>query len=325
MTAEQIATIDRYLLGEMNEFELNGFEDELVADDVLFYEVADRENELVDLYVRGKMTDPIATDFRNSLRIFPARREKLRNAAMFRVHVDESRSAVSAESTPVPWYRRLGFAFQTPALAAGAIGLLLVGVVGFLLVQNRNLNQQIAGLNSNNQNLNQLRQREAELQAELESLRTAGSDLTTDLEAERERRTALETELSKLRNQIDKGDPGSDSPIVPTIATLILRPTGIRGGPGNVRKLLLDNNERRVALKIELPSDRSEGSFAVRVNDVPVGSGIKPNREPGGASSIAVTVTSETFRNGLNRVEVFDSNSQNVVSFAVVCERGPVR
>ena len=322
---EQTSKIDIYLLGEMNEADRDNFEQEIMANDTLFYEVAERENQLVDSFVNGSMHDSIQVRFRETLAKFPARRGKIANASLLRTYIEETRTETASENVFVPWYRRLGFAFQTPALAAAALGLLLVGTVGLLFVQNRNLNQQIAYLNSNVQDLDQLRQREAELQAELESLRTAGSDLTTDLEAERERRTALEEELAKLRDRIDKDGAGIDSPIVPTIATLILRPTGTRGAPGNVRRLRLDNNEKRVALKIELPGDRSDGIFTVRVNDISVASEIKPNTASGGTNAVAVTVPSESFRNGLNRVEVFDSNSENVVSFAVVCERGPVR
>jgi hypothetical protein len=263
--------------------------------------------------------------FRASIAKFPARQAKLSNASLLKTHIEESRATVNTAAEKIPWYRRLGFAFQAPALAAAAMGLLLVGTVGFLLVQNRNLNQQVAALNSNGQNVSELRQREAELQAMIEAERAAGSDLTTDLEAERERRAALETELTELRKKINSDDPGNNAPIVPTIATLILRPAEIRGGPQSVRKLRLDNDEKRVALKIVLPAERSEGTFSVKVNDLAVSNNVKPNSEPGGTHSLAVTLRSEAFRNGLNRVEVFDSNSQNVVSFAVLCERGPVR
>jgi hypothetical protein len=325
MNAETSAKIDSYIFGEMSEPEQGNFEQQLLANNDFFYEVAERENALVDAFVRGGLEDSVAKRFRDSLAKFPARRAKVSNASLLKVHIDESRSLNAAETNALPWYRRLGFAFQVPALAASALAFLLVGTVGFLLIQNRNLNQQVASLNSNNQDLNQLRQREAELQAELESMRTAGSDLTTDLESERERRQSLETELSKLRNQLQNGGSANDSPIVPTIATLVLRPMGTRGGPGSVRRLRLDNDEKRVALKIELPADRAEGLFLVRVNDISAASAVKPNRQPGGVSSLAITVPSESFRNGLNRVEVFDSNSQNVASFAVVCERGPVR
>ncbi len=325
MSPERSAAIDDYLLGDMDEQASDKFEQEIMANDELFYEIAERENALVDSFVRGTIAPDIENRFRASLAKFPARQAKLSNASLLKAHIEENRATAAQATESIPWYRRLGFAFQAPALAAAAMGLVLTGALGFLLVQNRNLNQQIALLNSNGQDVNQLRQREAELQAELESLRTSGSDLTSDLETERERRTALETELSKLRNQIDKSGPGNGSPIVPSIATLVLRPTGIRGGQSNVRRLRLDNNEKRVALKIELPADRSEGSFSVKVNDISAGPRIKPIREAGGTSSVAITVSSETFRNGLNRVEVFDSNSQNVVSFAVLCERGPVR
>jgi hypothetical protein len=325
MSTEQSAKIDSYLLGRMSEAEREKFEDLLLADDGLVYEIAERENQLVDSFVSGSMENSLRNSFRDSLSKLPARREKIANASLLKTYIQETRKSTADETVSVPWYRRLGFAFQAPAFAAAALGLILVGAVGFLLVQNRNLNRQVASLNSNNQNVSQLREREAELQAELESLRAAGSDLTTDLESERERRTALEAELSELRKSISTGKPGTGLPITPTIATLILRPGGIRGGSSNVRNLRLENDEKRVALKIVLPAEEAEDSFTVKINDVAIANGIKPVNEAGGSNSLAVTVPSQSFRNGLNRVEVFRSSSQNVASFAVVCERGPVR
>ena len=324
MNPERHAEIDNYLFGEMSTESLDAFEQQLLENDELFHEIAERENALVDGFVHGKLDTEVEKRFRSALSRFPARQQKIANAATLQAFIkEELATAPVAENTP--WYQRLGFTFLAPAFAATALGLVLVGLMGLLLVQNRNLNNELAKLNANGSNINELRRREAELQAEIESLRTAGGDLTTDLDAERERRTALEIELAKLRGQISNSKPENGGPINPTIATLILRPIGIRGGPDPVRRLKIDNEERRVALKIYLPSETSDGTFGVRVNDLLAGRGIKPVKEPGGASSVSVSVESQSFRNGMNRVEVHDQSSQVVLSFAVMCERGSVR
>lgn len=325
MNRERSAMIDNYLFGKMNTGDLESFEQQLMTDDALIFEVAERENELADLYAGGKLDSSTSEQFRSSLSRFPTRLKKLQNASLLKEYISEERTSAVETAAREPWYRRLGFAFRAPAFAATALGVVLVAMVGLLFIQNRNLNDQLARLDSNGANLNDLRQREAELQAMLAAERAAGSDLTTDLDSERERRAALESELADLRRQIASKPPTNDKPIVPTIATLILRPTGPRGGPQSVRNLRLDNNEQRVALKIYVPGDISEEVFSVRVNDVPAASGLKSRKEVGGSSSVTVSVGSNSFRNGMNRVEVFDSRSQNVLSFAVVCERGPVR
>lgn len=317
----QLTDIDNYLFGEMSTDTHDAFEDQLLANDALFYDVAERENALVDGFVHGKLDTEVEKRFRNSLSKFPARQKKIANAATLHAFIkDEVASAPIAEK--VPWYQRLGFAFRAPAFAASALGILLIGMIGLLLVQNRSLNNELAKVNSDN--INVLHQREAELQAEIESLRNASGDLTSDLGAERERRDELEAELADLRKQIGSAKPTNGSTITPTIATLILRPSGIRGGPDAVRKLRIDNDEKRVALKIFLPGDAADGMFSVRVNDVRAGSGIKSMKAAGG-TSVSVAVAAESFRNGLNRVEVVDSNSQVISSFAVLCERGPVK
>jgi hypothetical protein len=323
MNRELSEKIDTYLFGEMKSPDNDIFEERLMSDDALFFAVKERENELVDRFVSGLLNDSEAARFRSSLLQFPSRKAKVSNAQLLKQHISETRAAETvATGAKAPWYRRLGFAFQAPAFAAAALSLLLVGTIGVLFVQNRKLNQQVASLNSNGNDLSTLKQREAELQAQLEAERTAGGDLTTDLEAERERRTALENELSELRKQIATSrPPANNALIVPTIATLILRPMGGRGGPDPVRKLRIENDEKRVALKIFLPGDTPEGTFSVRVNDIAAGSNIRPNREAGGASSVTVAAAAASFRNGMNRVDVVDANAKTVASFAVLLER----
>ena len=325
MNAARSAKIDSYLHAEMTDSEIENFEQQFMADDALFYDISERENDLVDRFVRGDLKGSEADRFQNSLSRFPQRRSKIANASLLNEYITEQKQSAPAE-VQVPWYRRLGFAFQTPALVSSALALLLVGTIGFLVIQNRNLNRQVASLNTNGRSINELRQREAELQAMLESERAAGSDLTTDLETERERRTALENELAELRKQIVSKPPVNGSPIVPTIATMILRPVSGRGGANPVRTLRLENDEKRVALKIFLPADVSaDDTFAVRVNDIIAAGSVKPNKEAGGANSVAASVATGSFRDGLNRVEVFNSKSQNILSFAVILERGPAR
>jgi hypothetical protein len=326
MNAERSAKIDSYLHGEMTDSDVENFEQQFIADDALFYDITERENDLVDRFVRGDLKGGDADRFQNSLSRFPHRRIKIANASLLNEYIAEQKRSVSAAEAEIPWYKRLGFAFRTPALVSSALALLLVGTIGFLVIQNRNLNRQVASLNTTGQNLNELRQREAELQATLEAERVAGSDLTTDLESERERRVALENELAELRRQIAAKPAANDSPIVPTIATLILRPVGGRGGANPVRTLRLGDDVKRVALKMFLPADaNADDSYSIRINDNPAASAVKPIKEAGGSNSVSASVSAESFRDGLNRVELFDSKSQNTLSFAVILERGPVR
>src|SRR5436190_5239025 len=185
MNRERSAMIDNYLFGKISNSELESFEQQLMTDDALIFEVAQRENELVDMYVGGKLDNSARESFRSSLSRFPSRVKKLQNASLLREYISEARPSAAEAAAREPWYRRLGFAFQAPAFAATALALVLVAMVGLLFVQNRNLNNQIAQLNSNDASLSELREREAELQATLAAERAAGSDLTTDLDSER--------------------------------------------------------------------------------------------------------------------------------------------
>ena len=309
--------VDQYLLGEMSESERERFEENMLASDALYYSVADRENELVDRYVRDSLDADLTTRFQHSLPLFPARKQKLANAEMLRNYVADARQDAKSSAASIPWYQRLGFAFKAPAFATAAIGLLLLGTIAFLLVQNRNTNNQVA----NASELQELRRRESELQATLDTERSTSGDLTSDLESEREQRAKLENELAELRKKISNTQPpANDIPMAPTIATLVLRPSGIRGGPNPPRRLEIPQNAKRVAVKLTLPAEEPVGNVNVQLNGETITQKQKPAQDANGGQSVSFSVPSAKFNNGLNRITVLDPSGKQIVEYVVMKE-----
>jgi hypothetical protein len=70
----------RYLLGRMSEHEENEFEAQYFADDNLFEEMVGLENELIDSYVRGELSEPDRRQFEQGYLTSTARRKNLQFA-----------------------------------------------------------------------------------------------------------------------------------------------------------------------------------------------------------------------------------------------------
>jgi len=305
-------SIDRYLLREMNENDLQGFEDRIAADDDLFFAVADRENELVDLYVRGRLDDAVAARVEASLHLVPARRAKLANAGVLRRFVEAERKADvpdRAAEERVPWYRRLGFAFAAPAYAAAALGLVLFGVAGLLIVQNRGLQGELADARDSSKAMQELQRREDELQQALDEQRSVSGDLTTDLETERERRAELEAELRRVRGELLDLQT---RPVTPTIASIVLRPVTPRGGGTRTVRLA---DEKRASLVVHLPAGVTvDGKVAIYLN----GRSIASNISVGTAKTANVAFATSLLKDGANRVSVVDAAGRELVTYEFV-------
>lgn len=314
MTDNGSERIDQYLLAEMTDTERENFEDQMLADDALFFSVATRENDLVDGFARNSLPSELGERFRSSLATFPARRQKIANAEVLRDYIADGKTSEGVSEEHVPWYKRLGFAFRIQALASAAFGVLLLGVIGFLVVQNRNLNSEVA-------QLEQLRQREAELETALESERNAAGDLTSDLDSERERRAQLEAELEELRKRIDSVKPPvNDTPPSPLIATLILRPTGTRG-PAPVHRIDLAASVDKVSLLLFLPGDvKTDARADISLNSKPIAKNLKIRTRPDGTKTLQTIINTKALAPGRNTLTVHAAASQ-IAEYTILAER----
>ncbi|MEP7147378.1 MAG: hypothetical protein ABI857_00660 [Acidobacteriota bacterium] len=308
-------TADRYLFNEMSEEEQEKFEDTMLGDDDMFYDIAAWENELVDLYSADKLAGEKRERFQRSLAMLPARKDKVANAKLLREFIaserGENKTITIAERSGS--FAKLGqlFSFKSPGLQFASIGLIAILALAslYLLRENRRLDAL-------QQQLTDSRQHESELATQIETERETSGDLAADLGAEREKIAKLEAEIAKLRNT--QGRPTGDNP-PPMIATLVLSSIGIRGDSGvPVRRLELASGVALVSIVIGIPSDAVVGSdiVSVTLNGELVAENLK-TRVRHGEKSIAVTVPAAKLKSGRNELTVSEGESAVAASYII--------
>jgi hypothetical protein len=307
--------IDKYLYNEMPETEREKFEDSFVSDDALFYEIVERENELVDRYARGEMSGDERGRFERSLGDNPARRQKIENAKILREFIADERPAAKtitiAERSG--FFSRL-FSFG-PTLQFASIGLIAILALAsvFLWSENRRLG-------SLQQELAASRQRESELASRIDEESATSGDLTADLEAERERAAQLEAEIAKLRSTTTH-PPVNNPPV--TIATLFLSSAGIRGDAVPVKRFELSPGVSRVSVVVGISSDvASSESLTVTLNGERVGEKLKAKVRRG-ETSIAITLPAAKLKPGRNELFVSDSKDAVVARYIIAVTQNP--
>ena len=129
-----------FLLGDLVDKERVAFEDDFLSDQQLFEELRVVEDELVESYVRGWMSDDELAKFesnylrsdsgRKKVEAFRAFQRKIeeRNRA---INAGENREIVEAES----FWKKLAAVFITPQFAA-SFAVLVLAVIGWVVYQN---------------------------------------------------------------------------------------------------------------------------------------------------------------------------------------------
>lgn len=306
--------IDTYLFNEMSEAEREKVEDSFVGDDDLFYEIVERENELVDKYVAGGLSGRELERFERSVEALPARRKKVSNARTLREFVGEERSespAITPSAELSGFFSRL-FSFG-PALQFASVGVIVILAFAsiFLWTENRRLG-------SLEQQLAMSRQRESELAQQAENERQTSGDLTTDLDAERERIQKLEAEIARLKETNADTTPPSN-PVAPTVATLILSPVGIRGGPPPSKHLELARGVSRVSTILNLDIANTE-RVSVRLNGESIAENVTVQMR-GGGKSVSLAIAADSLKEGRNSLAVFDAKGDQIQEFAFTVSR----
>jgi hypothetical protein len=298
----------------MSEAERAQFEDRFASDDELFYEIALRENELVDGYVRGELSDREVARFEHGLDTNPARRNKVANARVLAELIADERP----ETKTITIAERSGFfgkLFAFPAFQFASVGLIAILALAtiLLLLEYRRLN----GLESE---LASARAREAELSSQIEAARESSGDLTEDLIAERDRIEKLEADIAALRNTSANTRPPANVS-QPTIATLILSPlAGVRGGSVPMRRLEVKPGVERVSIIAQLENDAAADRVSARLNGEIIGQKI-PVRIRTGAARVSVIIPVSRLKGGRNDLVILDDSGAVLDEFAFSLEK----
>lgn len=301
--------IDSYLYGEMPETEREKLEDRFTRDDELFAQIAERENDLVDAYLRDQLSADQRKRFESSLDTHPARREKLSNAKLLQEFIrserPEAKTITIAERSG--FFAKLAemFSFKSPAFQLASVGLiLLLGLLSiFLLRENRRLGSLETELAAS-------RQREIELTAQADNAQDASAELTEDLVAERGRIQQLEAEISKLRN-----DQTPETNVVkPTIATIMLSPVMIRDPrvPPPVERVEIPSGVERISAILILDDAPAGASVSVKLNGETLAKNVRVQTRANGEKRISVTIPASRVNATKNELTVYDAGDNKL-------------
>jgi len=127
-----------YLIGALPEQEADRLDRLSVEDDEFAARLTAVENDLVDAYVRGELSEETRARFRSHYLASPMRREKLRVAELLVAVADRpvaSGTSVAVRDSPRPWHWGLNW-------AAAALTLAAMLACGYLLRENARLRSE---------------------------------------------------------------------------------------------------------------------------------------------------------------------------------------
>jgi len=296
----QTEELRRYIFLDMSEAERDSMEERLFEDTDFFYEMVHLENELIDGYVRRRLTGTDLEKFESSLAKLPERREKVDRARILRLYIANQKKTPVLVPSPSIW-ERLSHLVKSFGLsyALGALVVLLVCTIALLLYQNRRTQQELTALQNRQQT--EINEKERILQEQIrelenlkllsESERGQNEILNERIDEVENQKKQLEQELKSLRQNVKSPDDSPNkepSPPPPVIASFFLLPSPDRGSaPTNI---MLKPNTSRIDLSLELPPASKAVTFGVRLNGSPVAENQKPRVLPSGRRVITVSL-----------------------------------
>jgi hypothetical protein len=248
--------IVRYLLGDLPEEEQVRLEDRAFSDPDLLQSIEDRENDLIDEYVRGALSDIERRQFERRFLASAERQRKVEFARALARVIPATEAATQPDSAH--WWESLTAFLRglNPALQfsmAAAASLLLLGV-SWLVMETVRLRAQVAQLQVE-QKTRQLQEEALRQQASGE--RSRREDLAAQLERERVRR-------EELARQIERDQARGSSTGLSFIPSLFLS-TGIARGGADRPKLVVPQSARIARLQIGLEREDEYKSFRVEL------------------------------------------------------------
>jgi hypothetical protein len=250
--------IIQYLLGSLPEEETERVEELCFIDDEFAVRLSAIENDLVDAYVRGKLSGEKLERFDSHYLASPKRRKKVKTARGLHAYAENAvatgqvvlasgPSQTRAKSfMPSPRLTHQPFIFSRLGLTAAAV-LVLMGV-GWLVFELSRLRSQIDEAEAARISLDQ---REKELQGLIEQQRAASSAIEIELKRVREEKERVERQLALERQT--SGSKSASSPANLNILPFIL--TAPARTAGRVAAVTIPSGTDYVVLQAELEPD----------------------------------------------------------------------
>jgi len=250
-TAQQ-TQLERYLLGELGDAEMEALEESFFTDSDAFLELQAAEMALVDRYVRSEISDAERGSFEANYLISAERKAKVDAARAFHNELSDLQPSVNADEPQLSWTERLRRALLLPTMQyAGAVLVLIMAAsAGWLLLERGQTHNELLDARNSEQELNrQLNERQQELDRRVAEQRGEDSESLA----------ALQNKIDELQKQLNDSktkpiNQNDTSQRQPLIATLIL--AAPRGG-GAVPTINMANGTKVLNIKLPLAADQS--------------------------------------------------------------------
>jgi hypothetical protein len=294
----------RYLLGVLSDDEVARLEERYFSDDGLFEEIEIAEDELVDAYVRGKLTDGDRERFEKGLATSERLSERLHFSKLLTARAAARPAPISSSQSRVPWWSALFATLfnQGPALkTAVAVGVVIVvlGVPALIVqwVQLRNESQRVAAERS------ELERRQKDLERQIADLKSNSHQLSAEVQQEKAAKEKLNQELQILKEQLAQQRPQLG---LPQIASAVLL-SGLSRSPTDDTELVV--HPQQTIIKLELVLDFDEYStYGVSIQSADgrelVSRKGRPPHGPASQRSISVQFSSRILPEGTYVVKV---------------------
>lgn len=254
-----------YLLGALTEDEQDRVAERYFTDDALFVRLMEVENDLLDQYVRGRLSAEDQSGFESYLKNLPDGRDRVAVARALAEVVEGDRAIAAARegepvsplaaAEPTGWQWLLGILTQpVPALVSIAGVVVLAGLLVWWFNRYQELNHAHRELLADAQ----------QRQAQQEKLLQDVSDRDRQLAAEQNRAKQLEQKLQQREKQLREALAGAGGQFTPaTTVFWVLSSTGLRdpfARPGEVR---LGGNAKNVELKFPIREKKRYTGYRV--------------------------------------------------------------
>jgi hypothetical protein len=246
----------QYLLGSLSEEETERVEELGFIDDEFAVQLSAVENDLVDAYVRGKLSGEKLERFNSHYLASSKRRKKVKTAQLLQTYAEDAVTTGKVEDAPglsqtnaksdrpFPRLTHLPFTFPRLVLTTAAI-MIMVGI-GWMIVELSRLRSQVEQAQERHI---ALEQREKELQGMLEQQRSASSAIEKELERVREEKDRLERQMALERQTAQSPTLLANLRFVPFKLVAPARTTG------QVTTLTMPSGIDYVVLQVELDPD----------------------------------------------------------------------
>ena len=255
-TAEDEALLARYLLGQLPEQEQSAVEQQYFNNDGYFEHVLVIEDELIDKYLQGSLSERSRQLFEQNFLVSGRRREKLQlaQALMEAVGATKVKSAGNRQSVSVWSASRtfFGSQFRLIRLAMPVAAMVLAVGVSWLAVESLRLQKRIEGVYAEK---TALLRREQELQKQTAEQQARADHLAQELQQEQEQQGKLKQQLANVQK-----------PWSPAFS-FVLTPGMVRE-TGHTPRLAIPKDAELVRFELYVPGQDTYRSFRAALQTV---------------------------------------------------------